>query len=75
MKSKIKEEVALIAGIALILPTAVMLTTVGFWWAIPGIKVFAAWMLGIVVTAGVCVAISLYDEAEKAKRGGRNGRR
>ncbi len=72
-KSKIKEEVSLIALIAIALPTAVMLTTVGFWWAVPGSNVFAAWMLGIVVTAGGCVAISLYDEAEKERK--RYGRR
>lgn len=73
MKSKIKEEVALIALLAFALPTAVMLTTVGFWWAVPGIKVFAVWMLGIVVTAGVCVGISIYDETAKERE--RHGRR
>ncbi len=72
-KSKIKEEVSLIALISITLPTAVILATAGFWWTIPGIKVFAAWMLGIVFTAGLCVAISLYDEAEKERD--RYGRR
>ena len=74
MKSKIKEEVALIAGLAFTIPTAVLLTTPALWWErLSCIEVFALWMLGIVVVGGACIGISLYDEAEKAKRGDRRG--
>lgn len=75
-RSKVAEEIGLIAGLAFTLPTAVLLTTPALWWErLSCVEVFALWMLGIVVVGGVCVGISLYDEAEKAKRGGRNGRR
>ncbi len=68
MKTKLAEELELIALLAFLIPTAVMLTTSGLWWeCFEPIEVFALWMLGIVVVAGACIAISLYDEAEKAK--------
>lgn len=73
-RSKVAEEIGLIAGLAFTIPTAVLLTTPALWWErLSCIEVFALWMLGIVVVGGVCVAISLYDEAEKAKRGDRRG--
>lgn len=74
-RSKVAEEIGLIAGLAFTIPTAVLLTTPALWWErLSCVEVFALWMLGIVVVGGVCIGISLYDEAEKAKRGERNGR-
>lgn len=67
MKSKLAEELKLIARLSLLLPTAVLLSTPALWWDCEPVKVFAAWMAGIVITAGICSAISLYDESQKAK--------
>lgn len=76
-KSKLAAEIELIALLAFLIPTAVMLTTPALWWEAEPIKVFAGWMLGIVVTAFILGAISVYDESQKAKRrkrGNRDGR-
>lgn len=67
MKSKLAEEIKLIASLSLLFPTAILLTTPALWWECEPIEVFAGWMAGVVITAGVCVAISLYDESQKAK--------
>lgn len=67
MKTKLAEEIKLIALLSVLLPTAVLLTTPALWWGCEPVKVFAAWMAGIVITAGICSAISLYDESQKAK--------
>lgn len=73
--TKLYEEIGLIAELAFAIPTAVLLTTPALWWErLNCVEVFALWMLGIVVVGGACIGISLYDEAEKAKRGERNGR-
>ncbi len=71
MKSKLAEEIKLIAWLSILIPTAVLLTTPALWWAVEPIKVLAGYLLGIVGTAAVLTAISLYDEAEKerGKRG------
>ncbi len=74
--TKLYEEIGLIAELAFTIPTAVLLTTPALWWErLSCIEVFALWMLGIVVTAGICIGISLYDEAEKAKERAHHGRR
>lgn len=74
-RSKVAEEIGLIAELAFTIPTALLLTTPALWWErLSCVEVFALWMLGIVVVGGACIGISLYDEAEKAKRGERNGR-
>lgn len=67
MKSKTAKEVELIVLLSVTIPTAIMLTTPALWWDCEPVKVFAAWMAGIVITAGICSAISLYDESQKAK--------
>ena len=75
-KSKLAEEIELIALISFLFPTAVMLTTPALWWErLESVEVFALWMFGIVVTAIICIVISLYDESQKtkAKERGRNG--
>jgi len=75
-KTKLAEELELIARISFLLPTAVLLTTPALWWErLESVEVFALWMFGIVVTAIICIAISLYDESQKAKakERGRNG--
>lgn len=74
--TKLYEEIGLIAELAFTIPTAVLLTTPALWWErLESVEVFALWMFGIVLTAGICIGISLYDEAEKAKakRGERRG--
>lgn len=74
--TELYKEIELIALISFLFPTAVLLTTPALWWERLGcIEVFALWMLGIVVTAGICIGISLYDEAEKARGRARHGRR
>lgn len=72
MKSKLAEEIKLIARLSLLLPTAVLLSTPALWWSAEPIKVLAGYLLGIIGTTAVLGGISLYDEAEKAK-GKRNG--
>lgn len=78
MKSKLAEEIELIALISFLIPTAVLLTTPALWWErLSCMEVFALWMLGIVVTAGICIGISLYDESQKSQKrrvATRNGR-
>ena len=67
MKSKLAEEIKLIALLSVLLPTAVLLSTPALWWDCEPIKVLAGYLLGIIGTAAVLGGISLYDEAEKAK--------
>lgn len=74
MKSKIAEEIKLIAQLAFVIPTAILLTTPALWWEVDPIKVFAGWMLGIVGTAALLGAISVYDENQQTKERERNGR-
>lgn len=70
MKSKLAEEIKLIARLSLLLPTAVLLSTPALWWAVEPIKVLAGYLLGVIGTAAVLTAISLYDEAQKVHRDG-----
>lgn len=74
IKSKIAEEIKLIALLAFLIPTAVLLTTPALWWEVEPIKVFAGWMLGIVGTAALLGAISVYDENQQTKERERNGK-
>lgn len=75
-KSKLAQEIELIALISFLFPTAVLLTTPALWWErLSCVEVFALWMLGIVVVGGACIGISLYDEAKKAKERAHHGRR
>lgn len=67
MKSKVAEEIKLIALLALAIPTAVMLTTPALWWEVEPLKVFACWLLGIIGTAALLGAISVHDETKKQK--------
>lgn len=64
MKTKLAEEIKLIALLSVLLPTAVLLSTPALWWSAEPIKVLAGYLLGIIGTAAVLTAISLYDEAE-----------
>lgn len=75
MKNKIAEEIKLIAQLAFVIPTAILLTTPALWWEVEPIKVFAGWMLGIVGTAALLGAISVYDENQQMKERERNGKR
>lgn len=72
MKSKLAAEIELILLIAAGIPTVAWLVTAGLWWGVPCIKVFAGYLLSVVGLGGLCAAISLYDEAERAKEH-RNG--
>ena len=67
MKSKLAREIELITGISVGIPTIMCLLTVGAWWSVDPIKVFAGYLLSVVGLAALCVAISLYDEYQKAK--------
>lgn len=73
MKSKVAEEIKLIALLAVVIPTAVMLTLSPLWWYAASIKVFAGYLLGIIGTAALLGAISVYDENEQRKERVRNG--
>lgn len=73
MKSKVAEEIKLIALLAIVIPTAVTLTLSPLWWYVASIKVFAGYLLGIIGTAALLGAISVYDEDQKRKEK-RNGR-
>lgn len=70
MKSELAEELKLIARLSLLLPTAVLLSTPALWWGCEPIKVLAGYLLGIIGTAAVLTAISLYDESQKVHRDG-----
>lgn len=72
-RSKLAQEIELILLIAFGIPTMGALVTAGLWWGVPCIKVFAGYLLSEVSLGGLCAAISLYDEAEKAKEERRNG--
>jgi cobalamin biosynthesis protein CobD/CbiB len=67
MKTKLAQEIELILLIAVGIPTMGALVTAGLWWSVAPIKVFAGYLLSIIGLGGLCAAISLYDEAEKAK--------
>lgn len=75
MKSKLAEEIGLIGRLSHLIPTAVLLTTPAIWWDVEPIKVFAGYLLGIIVTAALLGAISVYDELKRAKKYEYNGRR
>jgi hypothetical protein len=72
-RSKLAQEIELILLIAVGIPTMGALVTAGLWWSVAPIKVFAGYLLSIAGLGGLCAAISLYDEAEKAKEERRNG--
>lgn len=67
MKSKVAEEIKLIALLSITIPTAVMLTLSPLWWYVASIKVFAGYLLGIIGTAALLGAISIHDEVQTAK--------
>lgn len=67
MKSKVAEEIKLIALLAFLIPTAVLLTTAPVWWEVEPIKVFAGYLLGIIGTAALLGAISVHDEDQQRK--------
>ena len=73
-KSKIAEEIKWIALLAVIIPTAVLLTTPALWREVEPIKVFAGYLLGIIVTAALLGAISVHDEDQQMKERERRGR-
>lgn len=68
MKSRLAQEVLLIAVLSVGIPSAVTLGTAPLWWEAEPIKVFAGYLLGVVALAGLCVAISVHDEEEQAKK-------
>lgn len=67
MSNKLVEELKLIAMISIALPTFVMLAISPLWWSIDSIKVFAGYLLGIILTAALLGAISIFDETNKTK--------
>ncbi len=67
MKTKLAAEIELILLIAVGLPTMGAFVTVGLWWDVPCIQVFAGYLISVIGLGGLCAAISLYDEAQKAK--------
>ncbi|MBQ2277060.1 MAG: hypothetical protein II333_00705 [Clostridia bacterium] len=69
MKSKVAEEIELIVGLSVGIPTISWLIAAGAWWDVEPIKVFAGYLLSVVGLALLCVAISLHDEAQKMKKG------
>lgn len=73
-KSKLAQEIELILLIAVGIPTMGALITAGLWWGVPCIKVFAGYLFAIIGLGGLCAAISLYDEAERAKERANDGR-
>lgn len=73
-KSKLAAEIELILLIAVGIPTMGALITAGLWWGVPCIKVFAGYLISVVGLGGLCAAISLYDEAERAKEHANGGR-
>lgn len=68
MKTKLAQEIELICMISTALPTAVLLSLSPAWWGQESITVLAGYLAGIIATAALCVAISLYDEARKGER-------
>ena len=72
MKSKVAEEIKLIALLAIAIPTAVMLTLSPLWWYVSSIKVFAGYLLGIIGTAALLGAVSVHDEVQQMKEKGQN---
>lgn len=72
MKSKLAEEIKLIALLSITIPTAVLLTLSPLWWYVDSLKVFAVYLLGIIGTAALLGAVSVHDETSKAK-GGQHG--
>lgn len=72
-RTKLAQEIELILLIAIGIPTMGALVTAGLWWSVAPIKVFAGYLLSIIGLGGLCAAISLYDEAERAKEERRNG--
>lgn len=75
MENKVINEIRDIATISLTLPTFITLSVSPLWWDVEPIKVFAAYLLGIIVTAAVCAAISVRDETERMKRAEQRRRR
>lgn len=67
MNTKLAKEIKLIALLSLLIPTAVLLSTPALWWNAEPIKVLAGYLLGIIGTAALLTAISLYDEHQKEK--------
>ena len=74
-KSKLAQEIELILMISVAVPTLGLLVTAGLWWSVPSIKVLAGYFLAVIGLGGLCAAISLYDEAEKAKERAHHDRR
>lgn len=74
MKTKLAQEIELILLIAFGIPTMGAFVTAGLWWGVPCIKVFAGYLISMVSIGGLCGAISLYDEAERAKERANGGR-
>ena len=72
-RTKLAAEIELILLIAVGVPTMGAFITAGLWWGVPCIKVFAGYLISVIGIGGLCAAISLYDEAEKAKEEHRNG--
>lgn len=70
MRNKLVSELKLIAELSITIPTAVMLTTPALWWEVEPIKVFAAYLLGIIGTAALLGTISVHDEIQRMKTKG-----
>lgn len=72
MNNKLVSELRLIALLAILLPTAVLLTLSPLWWYVDSIKVFAGYLLGIIGTAALLGAVSIHDEVQVMKKGRKN---
>lgn len=68
MKNKVINEIHDIAVISFTLPTFITLAVSPLWWDVEPLKVFAAYLLGMIATAAVCAAISIKDEMERTGR-------
>lgn len=64
-RSKVAEEIMLIAELSLGIPTAALLSLSPLWWGVEPIKVFAGYLLTIVGIAALCAVISVRDEVAK----------
>lgn len=70
-KSKIAEEVEAIATISVTFPTALTIILSPVWYYRADTRLMIVlYLLGVIATAALCVAISLHDEAKKSKAKG-----
>lgn len=69
-KSKVAEEIRLIAEISVAFPTFLWVALSPLWWHVEPIKVLVGYLLTVVGTVALCAVISVRDELEQEKRRG-----